>query len=182
MGLARVTTSGLLWLQLWGHGDRRDKLFALVTSRNDHINCPKHTTRAILMSTHLDVSTVHVLVCVECSIAWDGYPQRAISIVNGAIEEDVKQNYAEALKQYQFSLDYFVLALKCAYYPMLFRSSDLSVLDTDEKNAKLKILICAKIEEYLARAETLKSHVKDKQPKKAISASGPGATANGDKK
>jgi vacuolar protein-sorting-associated protein 4 len=39
--------------------------------------------------------------------------QRAIGIVNGAIEEDIKQNYAEAFKQYQFSLDYFVLALKC---------------------------------------------------------------------
>jgi vacuolar protein-sorting-associated protein 4 len=68
----------------------------------------------------------------------------------------------------------------CVSVPV--RSSDLSVLGADEKNAKLKILIRAKIEEYLARAETLKTHVKDKQPKKVVSASGPSATANGDKK
>ena len=30
-----------------------------------------------------------------------------------AIDEDVKQNYAEALKLYTNSLDYFILAVKC---------------------------------------------------------------------
>lgn len=30
-----------------------------------------------------------------------------------AIDEDLKQNYAEAYKLYQNSLDYFMLALKC---------------------------------------------------------------------
>lgn len=39
--------------------------------------------------------------------------QKAIEIVQRAIEEDVKQNYQEAYKQYQNSLDYFMLALKC---------------------------------------------------------------------
>jgi vacuolar protein-sorting-associated protein 4 len=33
--------------------------------------------------------------------------------VQKAIEEDVKQNYAEAIKQYQNSLNYFMLAMKC---------------------------------------------------------------------
>lgn len=43
------------------------------------------------------------------------HSQRAIEIVQRAIEEDTKQNYAEAYKQYSNSLDYFMLALKCAY-------------------------------------------------------------------
>ncbi|KAI0271710.1 P-loop containing nucleoside triphosphate hydrolase protein [Gloeopeniophorella convolvens] len=37
---------------------------------------------------------------------------RAIELVQIAIEEDKKQNYAEAYKQYQNALDYFMLALK----------------------------------------------------------------------
>ena len=41
--------------------------------------------------------------------------KRAIEIVQRAIDEDTKQNYAEAYKQYQNALDYFMLALKCAY-------------------------------------------------------------------
>jgi vacuolar protein-sorting-associated protein 4 len=36
-------------------------------------------------------------------------------MVQRAIDEDVKQNYPEAYKQYQNSLDYFMLALKCAW-------------------------------------------------------------------
>jgi vacuolar protein-sorting-associated protein 4 len=39
--------------------------------------------------------------------------QRAIEIVQRAIDEDVKQNYAEAYKGYQNALDYFMLAMKC---------------------------------------------------------------------
>ena len=34
-------------------------------------------------------------------------------MVQRAIDEDVKQNYAEAYRLYQNSLDYFMLALKC---------------------------------------------------------------------
>ena len=34
-------------------------------------------------------------------------------MVQKAIDEDVAQNYAEAYKQYQNALDYFMLALKC---------------------------------------------------------------------
>lgn len=39
--------------------------------------------------------------------------QKAIEIVQKAIDEDVKQNYQEAYKLYQNSLDYFMMAMKC---------------------------------------------------------------------
>ncbi|KAJ6459515.1 AAA-domain-containing protein [Mycena sanguinolenta] len=82
---------------------------------------------------------------------------RAIEIVQKAIEEDVKQNYAEAYKQYQNSLDYFMLAMKY------------------EKNEKSRALIRSKISEYLARAETLKEHlVNGEKNKKAAVANGTG--------
>ena len=35
-----------------------------------------------------------------------------------AIEEDVKTNYAEALRLYLNALDYFMMALKCTYAAM----------------------------------------------------------------
>ncbi|GLB36734.1 putative AAA ATPase family protein [Lyophyllum shimeji] len=80
---------------------------------------------------------------------------RAIEIVQRAIDEDVKQNYPEAYKTYQNSLDYFMLALKY------------------EKNEKSKLLIRTKINEYLARAETLKEHLQgQKNAKSPIMAGG----------
>ncbi|EIN13123.1 AAA-domain-containing protein [Punctularia strigosozonata HHB-11173 SS5] len=87
---------------------------------------------------------------------------RAIELVQRAIDEDLKQNYAEAYKQYQNSLDYFMLALKY------------------EKNDKAKALIRSKIEEYLKRAETLKQHLENPadSKKKAVGMSNGG----GDKK
>ncbi|KAG6809772.1 Vacuolar protein sorting-associated protein 4 [Tricholoma furcatifolium] len=85
---------------------------------------------------------------------------RAIEIVQKAIDEDTKQNYAEAYRGYQNSLDYFMLALKY------------------EKNEKSKLLIRSKISEYLTRAEVLKKHLA--APKDAKSAVGIGA--NGKKK
>jgi len=61
-------------------------------------------------SNHLDVSILRKLfyfyfltICL----------QRAIELVQKAIDEDVKHNYAEAYKIYQNALDYFMLALKC---------------------------------------------------------------------
>lgn len=39
--------------------------------------------------------------------------QKAIEIVQGAIEADKKQDYDEAYKLYSNALDYFMLALKC---------------------------------------------------------------------
>ncbi|KAI0685551.1 AAA-domain-containing protein [Cytidiella melzeri] len=86
-----------------------------------------------------------------------GNLDRAIDIVKSAIDEDTKQNYAEAYKQYSNALDYFMLAMKY------------------EKNEKSKTLIRSKIEEYMARAETLKGHIQqteDKQAKRAIGANG----------
>ncbi|KAF8531020.1 hypothetical protein JB92DRAFT_2854594 [Gautieria morchelliformis] len=66
---------------------------------------------------------------------------RAIEMVQRGIDQDMNQNYAEAYKQYQNSLDYFMLALKY------------------EKNDKLKAMIRGKVTEYLARAEKLKEHL-----------------------
>lgn len=65
-----------------------------------------------------------------------------------AIDEDVKHNYQEAYVQYQNSLDYFMMAMKCTWPP-----------DADEKNEKLKALIRSKFVEYLDRAEKLKEHL-----------------------
>ncbi|KAF9482350.1 AAA-domain-containing protein [Pholiota conissans] len=82
---------------------------------------------------------------------------RAIEIVQKAIDEDTKHNYAEAYKYYQNSLDYFMLALKY------------------EKNDKSKQLIKSKIIEYLGRAEMLKDHLMtDKRGKSAIGVNGSG--------
>ncbi|KAF9235871.1 P-loop containing nucleoside triphosphate hydrolase protein [Melanogaster broomeanus] len=82
---------------------------------------------------------------------------KAIEIVQRAIDEDVKQNYAESYRQYMNSLDYFMLAQKY------------------EKNEKSRVLIRAKIEEYLSRAETLKKHIQtqdEQRSRKVISANG----------
>ncbi|EKM60596.1 uncharacterized protein PHACADRAFT_246626 [Phanerochaete carnosa HHB-10118-sp] len=86
---------------------------------------------------------------------------RAIQIVSAAIEEDNKQNYAEAYKQYSNALDYFMLALKW------------------EKNDKLKQLIRGKIEEYISRAESLKEHMQQAEDKRAKKAVGADGMANG---
>ncbi|EJD04238.1 AAA-domain-containing protein [Fomitiporia mediterranea MF3/22] len=86
---------------------------------------------------------------------------RAIEIVQRAIDEDVNQNYAEASKLYQNALDYFLLALKY------------------EKNDKLKGLIRGKISEYLDRAEKLKEHLNKDAEKRARRAVGANGTASG---
>ncbi|CAA7267731.1 unnamed protein product [Cyclocybe aegerita] len=90
---------------------------------------------------------------------------KAIEIVQKAIDEDTKHNYAEAYKHYQNSLDYFMLALKY------------------EKNEKSKQLIRTKIEEYLARAETLKNHLMtEKRGKSAVGVNGSDGATGGKSK
>ncbi|KAF9229847.1 AAA-domain-containing protein [Gyrodon lividus] len=89
---------------------------------------------------------------------------KAIEIVQRAIDEDLKQNYAESYKQYMNSLDYFMLAQKY------------------EKNEKSKLLIRVKIEEYLTRAETLKKHIQvqdEQRSRKVVSANGSATTVSG---
>ncbi|KAJ4477802.1 katanin p60 ATPase domain-containing protein [Lentinula edodes] len=86
---------------------------------------------------------------------------RAIEIVQKAIDEDVKQNYDSAYKQYMNSLDYFMLALKY------------------EKNEKSKLLIRTKINEYLSRAETLKEHMNAQSEKRGKSAVGANGSSTG---
>ncbi|THV01261.1 AAA-domain-containing protein [Dendrothele bispora CBS 962.96] len=86
---------------------------------------------------------------------------KAIEIVQRAIDEDVKQNYAEAYRQYTNSLDYFMLALKY------------------EKNDKSKLLIRTKINEYMTRAETLKKHLDDQNNDKKNGKSPVGVSGSG---
>ncbi|OSD05693.1 AAA-domain-containing protein [Trametes coccinea BRFM310] len=86
---------------------------------------------------------------------------RAIEIVQRAIEEDKANNYEEAYKLYSNALDYFMLALKY------------------EKNEKSKALIKSKFTEYLHRAETLKEYLSSKEDKRAKKAIGANGMANG---
>jgi vacuolar protein-sorting-associated protein 4 len=64
--------------------------------------------------------------------------QRAIEIVSRATDEDKKQNWEEAFKLYQQSLQYFMTALKY------------------EKNERTKEAVRAKVVDYMNRAEQLK--------------------------
>ncbi|KIL62198.1 hypothetical protein M378DRAFT_187396 [Amanita muscaria Koide BX008] len=86
---------------------------------------------------------------------------KAIEIVQRAIEEDTNHNYAEAYKLYQNSLDYFMLAMKY------------------EKNEKSKQLIRSKTEEYLNRAEKLKDHLTSHEEKRGRAAVGLNGTGGG---
>ena len=77
-----------------------------------------------------------------------------------AIDEDKKQNYPEAYKQYQNALDYFTLALKRMFViisalPIPIRKPK----PVDEKNERSKALIRSKIGEFLGRAEQLKDYL-----------------------
>jgi len=88
--------------------------------------------------------------------------QKAISIVTKATEADQAQNYEEALRLYQLSLEYFMTALKY------------------EKNAKCKATIRQKTTEYMARAEKLKQFLDSRDQQKAAPvASGGGGAAGG---
>ncbi|WVQ79640.1 hypothetical protein IAT38_001740 [Cryptococcus sp. DSM 104549] len=89
---------------------------------------------------------------------------KAIALVQKAIDEDVKQNYVEAYKQYQDALDYFMMAMKY------------------EKNDKLKELIRKKFTEYLDRAERLKEHIAksdEKRTKAKVGANGAAGSSAG---
>ncbi|KAK0549297.1 Vacuolar protein sorting-associated protein 4 [Tilletia horrida] len=86
---------------------------------------------------------------------------KGIEIVQKAIDEDVKQNYVEAYKQYQNALEYFMMALKY------------------EKNDKLKELIRNKLVEYLDRAEKLKEHLAKSQESKGRRAVGANGSETG---
>ncbi|KAJ2975427.1 hypothetical protein NUW54_g11733 [Trametes sanguinea] len=63
------------------------------------------------MSHNLDVSPTCKLASGDMALTIG--IQRAIEIVQRAIEEDSAANYEEAYKLYSNALDYFMLALKC---------------------------------------------------------------------
>ncbi len=73
---------------------------------------------------------------------------RAIDVVKKAIESDTGGEYDKAYQLYYQSLELFMLALKW------------------EKNATNKEMIRAKASEYMDRAEKLKTHLSDTDPKR----------------
>ena len=81
---------------------------------------------------------------MECVPELTRHRQRAIDIVKNAIEEDQKQNYEEAYKLYSNSLDYFMLALKCA----CTLSSDVPVWAEAPQMRRTRSLSCS----YAARS------------------------------
>ncbi|KAJ9120054.1 hypothetical protein QFC22_002951 [Naganishia vaughanmartiniae] len=89
---------------------------------------------------------------------------KAIEIVSKAIELDTAGNYAEAYKQYQNSLDYFMMVCPRVQ---------------NEKNEKLKALIRNKFAEYLERAEKLKEHLSKADDKKAKAKVGANGASGG---
>ncbi|KAJ1310288.1 hypothetical protein OPQ81_007028 [Rhizoctonia solani] len=97
-------------------------------------------------------------------MANSNFLDRAIELVQKAIEEDVNQNYQEAYNQYKNALDYFMMALKY------------------EKNDRLKSLIRNKVDEYLERAEKLKEHIAkadEKRSRAVVGANGRETGASG---
>jgi vacuolar protein-sorting-associated protein 4 len=85
---------------------------------------------------------------------------KAVAIVKDAVEQDTKQNYQEALRLYQNSLDFFMLAVKY------------------EKNDRMKQLLRVKVAEYMDRAENLKQFLSSQKEDKGRAALG----ANGAEK
>lgn len=80
--------------------------------------------------------------------------QKAIQIVQQATERDAAKDYPEAFRLYQLSLEYFMTALKY------------------EKNERSKQTIRAKLEEYIARAETLKKFLVQGEKKQPVAQGG----------
>eukprot|EP01126_Amoeba_proteus_P055358 TRINITY_DN6861_c0_g1_i3.p1 TRINITY_DN6861_c0_g1~~TRINITY_DN6861_c0_g1_i3.p1 ORF type:complete len:435 (+),score=90.78 TRINITY_DN6861_c0_g1_i3:339-1643(+) len=87
---------------------------------------------------------------------------KAIELVKKATEEDKAQNYREALRLYELSLEYFVTALKY------------------EKNEKRKQTIRGKATEYLARAEEIKKLISSGQDTKDSGGGGTASRKKGD--
>ncbi|THH17137.1 hypothetical protein EW146_g3608 [Bondarzewia mesenterica] len=110
---------------------------------------------------------------------------RAIEIVQRAIDEDIKQNYPEAYNQYKNALDYFMLALKClcSFLSLVRDKSRIAhgcaCVRVDERNERSKQLIRTKVQEYLARAETLKQHLQNAEEKRAKRAVGADGVTSG---
>jgi len=83
--------------------------------------------------------------------------QKAIDLVNKARVEDEAKNYQEALKYYEYGIEYFLHAIK--YEPM---------------NESAKKNIRNKVTDYLNRAEQIKEVLNSKTNKKPVK------TGNGD--
>jgi len=77
--------------------------------------------------------------------------QKAIQMVTRATEEDNKKNYVEALNLYQTGVQYFLHSIKHGAY-----------------DDSTKTTIRAKCEQYLARAEKLKTYVSGDKKEKPV--------------
>jgi len=77
--------------------------------------------------------------------AENNFLDKAIQFLEQAIEEDDKRNYSEAHQQYMNAIDYLMAAQR------------------SENNEKSKLLIQAKADEYLDRAETIKQYFRKQQ-------------------
>lgn len=77
--------------------------------------------------------------------------QKAIDLINKAKTEDESKNYAEALKLYEYGIEYFLHSIK--YDPM---------------NNSAKQSIRAKVDEYLIRAEQIKEVLQKGKNKKPV--------------
>eukprot|EP01118_Nematostelium_gracile_P000330 TRINITY_DN1033_c0_g1_i1.p1 TRINITY_DN1033_c0_g1~~TRINITY_DN1033_c0_g1_i1.p1 ORF type:complete len:433 (-),score=120.43 TRINITY_DN1033_c0_g1_i1:79-1377(-) len=88
--------------------------------------------------------------------------QKAINIVQQATEKDAKKEYEEAFRLYQLSLEYFMTALKY------------------EKNERNKQTIRTKVQEYMSRAEKLKSFLDNNSKQPVASGGGGGSKKEGD--
>ncbi|CAO1620459.1 unnamed protein product [Sympodiomycopsis kandeliae] len=157
-------------LATFGKKDSNYLVYLASRKRQHSVNYLELDNRTRL---HLIVPTIRLQVRNSRSLinmANSNFLDKAIDIVKQAIDEDTKQNYQEAYKLYQNSLDYFMMAMKY------------------EKNDKLKELIRRKFLDYLDRAEKLKQHLASAQETKgraAIGANGGekgvGGSANGKK-
>jgi vacuolar protein-sorting-associated protein 4 len=108
-------------------------------------------------------------------------PQKAIDIVKRAIEQDEKQDYQDAYRLYQQSLEYFMMALKCTSPRVSSQPDNKKLILQDEKNEKSKQMIKKKVGEYLERAEKLKTHLNKPTGKdgKPAAASANGVSSGG---
>jgi len=86
--------------------------------------------------------------------------QKAITIVQQATEKDSAKDYPEAFRLYQLSLEYFMTAIKY------------------EKNQRTKEVIRGKVQEYITRAEKLKTMIDN--PTKQSVPTGGGAKKDGE--
>ena len=77
-----------------------------------------------------------------------------------ATEEDAKGLYDKAFADYTKAIELFILGLKCLQFSDSYCVCR-SLYMLDEKNPKVKESIRRRCDEYLARAEKIKTHLEE---------------------